>query len=225
MKPSFGNLHSSASALSACLFASYLSAYFAKAQLLGCNEVNCPQNPDLQPYFSCPVDGAVNTLIGIANLTTALVPQPLTWTVGISQSPNPANSTESVYSRNFYLGAPPRLDLVDLSNTTGCALFFEGISSQLKFAGPLEYSVGTCSDALSAGCVTDLLNQATSILATLDPTLGNVCEALESALVNNAPSSCGVAQRGSWGNISAKGAWSTAISTQRLTLMKANMSW
>ncbi|OQU98960.1 hypothetical protein CLAIMM_04669 [Cladophialophora immunda] len=204
MKSSLSILYNPAFALSVCLIALHLSGNVVNAQLIGCNAINCPKSQNSPFQFDCPVDGAVNTLVGIANVTSTITPQPLTWTVGISSTSDPTNDTESIYFRNFYLGSPPGLDLEKLSNTTGCALFFDGITSQLKFPGYIETSIGTCSDALSAGCVTDLLNQATSTLATLDSASGDVCDVLASELVNKAPPSCGVAQSGSWATINAK---------------------
>jgi hypothetical protein len=192
--------------LAAVVIAMRISNNVVDAQLLGCDAVNCPQNQQNPLQSLCNLDGIANIEIGITNFTSAISPEPLTWTVGVSGLPDFANSTEQIWSRNFYLGTPPALNMTDLNTITGCALFFEGISSSLRFPGSnIDTSIGSCNDALSAACVTDLMSQANSSLLQLTQSTQNVCEGLEAALRNSAPKSCKITQDGAWGSITAKG--------------------
>ena len=181
------------------------SSSLTNAQLVGCDAVDCP--PDLQnpSVSSCDLGGVNYYSLGIANFTSALSPSPFTWTLGASQTDAPANSSGELWTRGFYLGAPPTVNMSDLTTTTGCALFFEGVSSSLQFpAANLDTSIGTCSDALNSACVEDLLAQATSTLLELSKSSSNICEALKDSLQNNAPKSCSAVQQGNWGGMTAK---------------------
>jgi hypothetical protein len=186
------------------IFGVGFSTNLINAQLVGCDAAGCPRNPKFAFDSFCDLDGIVYNDLGITNFTSALSSSPFTWTIGISETADPSSSTKENFSRGFYLGAPPPLNMSDLTTITGCALFFEGISSILSFPGTLDTSIGTCSDALSATCVTDLLAQAASTLLQISKSSGNICEALTDALSNRAPKSCSVAQDGSWGVMTAK---------------------
>ena len=177
------------------------------AQLVGCDAVQCPT--DQMGRNHCQVGEVLATVIGITNVSTTFEPQPLTWTVSVSSSEASANASLFVFTRDFWLGTAPSVNLSDTGPFTGCALFFEGISSTLRFPGPnIEYTVGTCNDALHASCVSDLTSQANSMLVGLvssgsDPS--TVCSALASGLRDRAPPSCNVTQNSSWGSIVSKG--------------------
>lgn len=175
------------------------------AQLMGCDSVHCP--PDISTGHgssNCTLDGVVGTAIGIANFTTAISPEPLTWTLAISN-----NDKQTFFGRDFYLGTPPALNMTDITATTGCALFFEDVTSSLHFPGSsLNSSVGTCSDAMGPACVTDLISQSKAeldiILQVVRPG-ANVCAMLAAVLSNSAPNTCNATQSGSWGNVTTKG--------------------
>ena len=178
----------------------------ANAQLVGCDAVGCPPDPQNPFISSCGLGGVDYYSLGITNFTSALSPSPFTWTLGSARSDVPANASGQLWSRGFYLGAPPTVDMSVLTTTIGCALFFEGISTSLRFPGAnWDASIGTCGDALSNSCVTDLLAQATSSLLQLSNSTGLSCEALKDSLQNSAPKSCAAAHEGVWGAMTAKG--------------------
>ena len=204
-----------------------------KAQtLVGCDSVNCgtQYNPP-----SCLVDGATLSAIGITSFNTSVNSSPFTWTLGIQKSDETAESSvptthlknrqTSSYpadpvkptatysinitlSRDFHLGTPPTINLTSESNTHACALFFDGIASDLTFG---TSATGTCNDALTASCVDDLLAQSQSQMAKLLSGTSNaqnetkICSALQSAIKSQAPISCTAAKSGSWGDIFAQG--------------------
>src|SRR5947209_20090139 len=89
------------------------------AQLLGCDNVQCPHNPNNSMLADCQLGSITAENIGVANLTTGLSPQPLTWTIG--QSENRSIST-SVVGRDFYLGQPPSLNPPLQSGTPDCPI-------------------------------------------------------------------------------------------------------
>ncbi|KAK8862205.1 hypothetical protein PGQ11_008440 [Apiospora arundinis] len=67
--------------------------------------------------------------------------------------------TALVLDKNFYLGTPPNLRFD--KNAGGCALFFEGVSA--NFTVPQDKkNTFTCTDALNADCVSDLIRQTES---------------------------------------------------------------
>ena len=200
----------------------YLLATFSYAQLSGCDAVDCPT--DQNGKSQCVLGNATAAALGVLSFNTSLSRQPLTWTL-IVQS---LNSQENLYERDFFLGSPPSLNLVQntttrstpYQQTQACSLFFEGIASQLRFPGsnPL-YDQGTCNDALNAACVADLQAQAKSELSKIlhDSSSGDtggskgnsnsttlassVCETLSTALRANAPTSCTLASGAYWGSI------------------------
>jgi hypothetical protein len=175
--------------------------------LKGCDLVPCPLNQYGVQY--CPIANVTATAIGVSNFTTSLSPDPLTWTTTISFYPDPQNSSMSGFERGYLLGLPPTVDLSSAENVTGCALFFDEISSKLKFPGnDTDVDTGTCQDAMGALCVADLQSQARSVLANLSATVGlgtTICSDLESALHDTPPASCSFLQDGTWGSIHARG--------------------
>jgi len=186
----------SALALTALLLSSRSTA---SAQLLGCDAVGCPV--DEYRRANCEVGNATLNAVGIANVTTSLSREPLTWTLGLQEVDN--NGTAPSFDRNYYLGTPPSLKLDD---TTGCALFFEGVSANLTAPNADQLDNFTCSDSLAESCIADLTAQAHSTFKALNngtATGPALCNQLRDSLANQAPSTCnGV--RGSWGAIAAQ---------------------
>src|SRR6202034_4884965 len=82
--------------LAAVVIAMRISNNVVDAQLLGCDAVGCPQNQQNPLQSLCNLDGIANIEIGITNFTSAISPEPLTWTVGVSGLPDFANSTEQI---------------------------------------------------------------------------------------------------------------------------------
>ena len=175
-------------------------------QIQGCDLVSCPLNQYDTEY--CPIGNITTNAIGVVNFTTSLSPDPFTWTTATSSSSKYLNSSFSIYERGYYLGLPPNVDL-NSANAIGCALFFDEISSSLKFPGDdSDVDIGTCQDAMGSSCVADLQAQTRSIIAGLSTSTNSnssICAALESALRVKPPGSCSFVQGGNWGEIHARG--------------------
>ncbi|KAF5873737.1 uncharacterized protein Bfra_005201 [Botrytis fragariae] len=188
-----------------------------KAQtLIGCDSVNCvtQYNPP-----TCPINNITLSVIGITSFNTSADSSPFTWTLGIQESeetvepsvptthlkhrqtsssptgpvePTATYSFNITLSRDFYLGTPPTVNLTSESNTHACALFFDGIASNLTFG---TSATGTCNDALTASCVNDLLAQSQSQMAKILSSTSNtrnetvICNTLQSAIKSQAPAS------------------------------------
>lgn len=166
----------------------------AVAQLLGCDAVGCPVDEYRTPQ--CEIGNATLKAIGITNVTTLLDSQPLTWTLGLQE----LKAEQPTFDRNFYLGTAPSLSLND---TTSCALFFEGVSSNLTTSAGNQLNKFTCSDALPAACISDLLTQAQSSFDTLEDTSSSsICSQLRDTLLTKPPPTCNLPQN-TWGTILA----------------------
>ncbi|KAF1357552.1 hypothetical protein EJ07DRAFT_157552 [Lizonia empirigonia] len=168
----------------------------AVAQLLGCDAVGCPVDEYRTPQ--CEIGNATLKAIGITNVTTLLDSQPLTWTLGLQE----LKAAQPTFDRNFYLGTPPS---VNLNDTTSCALFFEGVSSNLTTSAGNQLNKFICSDALPAACISDLLTQAQSSFDNLDKTpssSSSICTQLRDTLLTKPPPTCNMPQ-GTWGTILA----------------------
>ena len=170
------------------LLLAVLSQY-AGGQLVGCEAVGCPAN-------GCIVGSTTNLDLGITNFTSELSPDhKLTWTVGIADIPH-HNAVNDTWMRSYYLGTPPSLDLKKESSIGGCALFFEYSGAYQFNASAPETSIGTCQDALSVDCVSDLLARVANITATLSSSTATTlnqstfCSKLGPALKADLPVSC-----------------------------------
>jgi hypothetical protein len=179
----------------------------ASAQLLGCGDIACPLN--VIGAVNCPIGNITATEIGVTNFSTAISPEPLTWTTTISSSTDHAHSSLQVYERGFYLGTPASLNLQETNNFTGCALFFDTISSSLHFPEyHLNKVMGTCQDALGSSCVSNLMAQVSQKFSEVTKAANetsNICTDLASALHNTALHTCNTTHGGTWGNVTARG--------------------
>lgn len=187
-----------ASASGLATLALLLLSSTATAQIVGCDAVNCPV--DEYRTAQCEVGNSTLKAIGIANLTTTLDTQPLTWTVGLQELKS--NDTKVPFDRNYYLGLPQS---VQLNGVIGCALFFDGVSANLSAEKGQEESF-SCSKAMAESCVTDLVKQAESNFKDIGnaTTAGSdLCNRLRDSLVDQPPSTCNGLQ-GSWGAIQAR---------------------
>ncbi|KAI9803802.1 MAG: hypothetical protein M1825_001682 [Sarcosagium campestre] len=174
----------------------------AGAQIFGCDDVDCPKDP--YNGRKCVVDNTTTSEIGVSRLNTSLSTQQLTWTIAVQVANDPRNDSRSITDRNFFLGTPPSLKLNQSSTKDACALFFEGVSSNLSFVGnDPGKGVGTCADALSAECVDDLVSQAETEMSKIieEDEASSPCVNLETALNEKAPKSCIAARDGNWGTI------------------------
>lgn len=173
----------------------------ASAQLLSCSDINCPMS---YGAAKCEIDNTTLTEIGVANFSSSLSPDPLTWTIGYV----PDAFTKSTDQRRYYLGTPQGLNLNTRADITGCALFFTGIEAGLSFVEPngtildLGTISGTCADALGDACESDLTNQVHNLAANLTASGNLQCSDMVQALQFSPPESC--TKAGTWGNITAK---------------------
>lgn len=187
-----------ASASSLATLAFLLFSSTTAAQLVGCDAVGCPV--DEYRNAQCEVGNATLKAVGVANVSTSLDTQPLTWTLGLQELKTP-NVNVSL-DRNYYLGVPSS---VQLNNTAGCAFFFEGVSANLT-ASKGDDENFTCSRALAESCVSDLISQAESNYNDVGKNSkggADLCNKLRDSLVDQPPKSCNGLQ-GSWGAITAK---------------------
>lgn len=180
------------------------------AQLLSCSDIHCPMSFG---SAKCSIDETTFTEIGVANFSSTLSPDPLTWTVGFA----PEAITNSTDERRYYLSTPRGLGLDTRTDITGCVLFFIGIEGGLSFV-PYNTGIdlgtvsGTCADALGSTCVADVTSQARGLAVNLT-TLGDFeCSSIALALQSSPPKSC--TKAGTWGNITAKGESITVPCTQ-----------
>ena len=194
---------------SLCLITSILTKLVtsqSQTQLVGCETLGCSST-------GCTLGNATNAFLGAtsfnANLPTSASSSAnqveLTWTVGaLAQSPpqtsgSSSSTKDTLFTKNFYLGYSPTLNLAS-DSTGGCALFFEGIARSIPLNGS-EYGSMTCQAALGAQCVSDLLTQAERLVNSNSDT---VCADLQSQMQPSPPSSClGVAMV-TWGSVVAK---------------------
>jgi hypothetical protein len=187
----------------------------AYSQLVGCDVLNC----DGGASNGCTLGNTTSSSVGTANFTTSISPNnaPLTWTVGAFSPDRTAasNLSDVTFTKNFYLGTSPSLNLASSNDIAGCALFFEGIARSLPLNAVTQYGSITCSQTLQDSCVNDLLSQATKQVQTLRGS-GNgdnesVCNALQSTLEANPPQSCLSVATVTWGSVVAKGETHMAV--------------
>ena len=180
------------------------------AQLLSCSDIHCPMS---YAFANCNIDETTFTEIGVANFSSSLSPDPLTWTIGFA----PEAITSSTDERRYYLSTPRGLGLDTRTDITGCAMFFIGIEGGLSFPRDesdfvLGTAEGTCADALGSTCVADVTSQARGLAAN-STTLGDSeCSSIALTLQYSPPASC--TKAGTWGNITAKGESITVPDTQ-----------
>jgi hypothetical protein len=180
--------------------------WISKAQLFACDAAGCPLNQWNRPQ--CVIGNLTAGEIGIANFSTSISPEPLTWTLSTSVSTDPTNNSQGIYTRSLFLGAPPLVDLQASKGLQSCALFFDDVSSNLAFPShDLDTYVGTYSDALGLACVNNLMVQTNSTLNEM--MAGNndtttLRQTLEIKLYDNPPNTCTNVTSRSFGTISVK---------------------
>ncbi|KIX95608.1 uncharacterized protein Z520_08728 [Fonsecaea multimorphosa CBS 102226] len=188
-------------ALAMCLSSLLIQQTYSQ-QLVGCDVLDCDGGANNE----CTLGNTTSSFIGTASFNTSLSPNnaPLTWTVGASSS----TSGDVTFTKRFYLGSPPSMNLANPTGFAGCALFFEGIARSLPLNGVTEYGPVTCGQTLQDACVNDLLSQAQKQVQTLGSTnnLDNsaVCTALQTTMEANPPQSCQTIATVTWGTIVPK---------------------
>ncbi|KAK7980856.1 hypothetical protein PG989_013313 [Apiospora arundinis] len=173
-----------------------LLQYGAVAELLGCDAVGCPTNES--HIAQCKVGSAALKALGIATIIIIIILDtwPWTWTVGFEELPKGDNRPEAalVLDKNFYLGTPPNMRFDN--TTTGCALFFEGVSANLTVPQNKKNTF-TSADALNADCVSDLTRQTESTAKPASDS--NACRQLRNSVMTKPPLSCNTIEGGNWG--------------------------
>lgn len=196
--------HPSSSISLTGLFMTLLLNRPSVAQLSSCDAVDCPLDQYSNP--TCSIGNTTAQAIGIANFSIPLSSQELTWTVAVQS----LSDDQSTFERDFFLGTPADLNLTILGSlgTQVCAIFFNGAANKASFPGnDPEYNQGTCNDALTAGCVNDIRNQAQAFRLEEHNSTNNsisFCNGLGRALSMDAPSSCTVASGHEWSDVQAR---------------------
>lgn len=170
--------------------------------------VGCTSIPGCSSNTGCTVGNATNVFLGATAFNATLPPSSdsesveLTWTVGALSS-TASSTSNTQFTKNFYLGYPPALDLSGTSTFAGCALFFEGIARSISLNGS-EYGSMTCGAALGDACASDLLDQTEKQIQTLNGG-DDACAKLQDELERNPPQSCRALATVTWGSVVAKG--------------------
>ncbi len=188
-------------------------------QLVGCDTLGCQAD-------GCTVGNTTNAFLGATSFdvdSTLVSPdgKPLTWTVGALASNGPNNQTDSLFTKNFYLGYPSSSNLGQQeSSFSACALFFEGVARSIQINGSAEYGSVTCGQTLGDACVTDLLAQAKQQVQALSgsssSTSSSVCATLQANLERQPPQSCRSFALVSWGSVVGKGIRALSSSSKGL---------
>ncbi|KAL6251376.1 hypothetical protein RBB50_001585 [Rhinocladiella similis] len=169
--------------------------------------VGCTSIPGCSSNTGCTVGNATNVFLGATAFNATLPPSSdsesveLTWTVGALSS-TASSTSNTQFTKNFYLGYPPALDLSGTSTFAGCALFFEGIARSISLNGS-EYGSMTCGAALGDACASDLLDQTEKQIQTLNGG-DDACAKLQDELERNPPQSCRALATVTWGSVVAK---------------------
>ena len=181
------------------------------AQLLGCDDVNCPIDAKTGDLASCQLGNVTATHLGIAQVNTSLSPEPLTWTLGASLSSNVnSGKVTRIWGKRYYLGQPGALNLQSSDGVNACGIFLHGASSSLKFhegivSSQIGNDNGNCGDALTSECVSELEAQAVEVARNVESFDGRVtCGVLAEQISANVPSSCRQIPD-LWTNISSHG--------------------
>jgi hypothetical protein len=168
--------------------------------LVGCAALGCQA-------AGCTVGNTTNAFLGATSFDdggggVTGTTQPLTWTVGALASNGPDHQTDSLFTKNFYLGYPPS---TNFRSASGCALFFEGIARSIPLNGSAEYGSVTCGQTLGAACVADLLAQAERQVQTSTDSSSAVCATLQANMEKQPPQSCRSIALVTWGSVVGRG--------------------
>lgn len=205
----YSRASASTQALLATSIISLLSVTSAADILVSCDKVPCPRNEYNGDH--CIVGNTTSTSIGVASFAvpSSISSSPFTWAIGIQRVDTPEVKSDTTYSssleRNYFLGTPQGTDLSKSAPNGACAIFFEGMSEFAQFSGSnSEISIGTCADAITADCVTALLQLAQSEATKLGGSKDK-CEALRTALGSAPPEACSpFSLNESWGVVAAR---------------------
>ena len=126
--------------------------------IVGCAEVQCPTKPGVTSAQCILVDKTFTT-IGLARIPdTSSFLDGLSWVEGVAVDDT---SEGRQFDKSFYLGTPPNLDLDKIG---GCSLFFTEVSDNVAFDDDdTSEAQGTCQQALSKSCVSDLIKRASDV--------------------------------------------------------------
>lgn len=157
--------------------------------------------------------------IGVATFTSNVTSEgPLAWSVASSTEQDPGNSTLTQYHRDFWLNTPPSLNLSNVTDFSGCGVFFYDITPALQIDQNFtSYSDYSCDTVMSSQCQQDIVQQAADELdvflsqnenidtTNLDYTL---CRSLGTRFTLNLtiPANCAFSTKDKkWGNTQGSG--------------------
>jgi hypothetical protein len=153
--------------------------------ILSCADVACPITSGTTSATCTVVDRKFNA-VGIISLDSSIdALKGLSWVKGVGAQD--VSSTERIFDQSFFLGTP---DGFEFGDTGACALFFTQVSDSVRFGdrdpGQTE---GTCSDAMTDGCISALLDRAKKVdLSGLSGT--EACEKIQQDFSSNLDSAC-----------------------------------
>lgn len=175
----------------------FIPLCLAKNNLIGCTAVDCPVSPGTT-LSSCHVGNQSLGAVGLASYDVPIISSRpnITWTLGITNYPDPSDSRRLNIERVFYLGTPSGLDLTeDNLPYAGCAFYLTNAANKNIFYDPETTSASTssqCQSHLGTGCESDLSNLVLSLSsnALTSISVPSTCEWIAEALNSAIPSSC-----------------------------------
>jgi hypothetical protein len=171
----------------ACFLA--LGTVTVKAQLYGCDAVQCPRYSN--GSVLCDLgDNVVVSELGLANVTSFIPQTNFTFTV-IANTTATTDSNKTTYdvSEVLYLGIPSNINLQSSSYdaTQACSFSMFGQKQNLTSTD------GTCVSAFGQTCVTDLETAVTTFMsagAYRGFKSGSLCTEINEQITNQLPASC-----------------------------------
>lgn len=149
---------------------------------------------------------------------------PLIWSVGSTvERDNAYTESMNRYMRSFYLSTPPSLNVSDVTNFSGCGIYFYNVTAALQVGEDFtEYASFSCDTVLSSACQKDLMQQASDEVQLLvdpetylDYTCGSIATRLSQSSV---PESCILTgQQPTWGFTTGSGMLTSQLPTNTYT--------
>ncbi|KAH8602513.1 hypothetical protein B0O99DRAFT_302 [Bisporella sp. PMI_857] len=160
--------------------------------IVGCLDVNCPQEPNNTTENNCIISDKIFENIGLARIPVVASSNltGFSWLEGASEDGGKEGDNLRTFHKSFYLGTPPDKDL---NGTGACALFFEKVQNLRAFDGIPDYTVsqGTCQNALGDQCVNALTKRARELdLSGLRS--AEACTKLQATFQENMDDACKV---------------------------------
>lgn len=180
--------------LAVAVFLASLAQHFARAELTEC--IDC-----------CASDQQVGFTSFDSNITSQ---GSLSWSITSTTDKDQLEDHATRYWRGFYLSTPPSLNLSDVTNFSGCGVYFYNVTAALQVPEDFDdYNNYSCDTVMSSACQRDLLQQASDeVQVLLDPeTYPDHCGSIATRLAESPiPESCTLArQQPTWGFATGSG--------------------